>query len=204
MLNGSIAGTVWDDANANATRDAGESGIPNITVYLDDNDNGQLDWSDDNLDGQWQDGEGERWTLTGPDGGYSFTGLVPGDYTVDELTPQAVWDAMWNRRTLAAANGKLAIWAQCDGAGPGQLAHAEPPVRIRTWLSAATRLRRACLMRDGEPLEWQDLDAPTAELDLVDDETTGGSHWYSVTAEADSPFHNEPVLCHASPIFVEL
>jgi hypothetical protein len=125
-------------------------------------------------------------------------------FWVDELTPQAVWDAMWNRRTLAAANGKLAIWAQCKEAGPGQIAQTEAPVRIHAWLSAATRMHRVCLMRDGEPLEWQDLDAPAAELELVDDEPTSGSHWYSVTAEADSPFHNEPVLCHASPIFVEL
>ena len=40
---GEIHGTKWDDRNGNRRRDPGENGIPGVTVYIDSNNNGQLD-----------------------------------------------------------------------------------------------------------------------------------------------------------------
>src|SRR4051794_3397732 len=39
----SIAGQVFNDLNANGAFDAGESGLPGVTVFLDSNGNGALD-----------------------------------------------------------------------------------------------------------------------------------------------------------------
>jgi LPXTG-site transpeptidase (sortase) family protein len=61
---------VWNDANANGIQDAGEAGIPNVTVRL--------------LDGS---GTELATTTTNANGFYSFTGLVPGTYRVDFLPP---------------------------------------------------------------------------------------------------------------------
>ena len=50
----------------------GIPGVPNWTVYLDQNGNNKLD-------------AGERSTITDADGSYSFTGLAPGTYRVNEV-----------------------------------------------------------------------------------------------------------------------
>jgi len=45
MLSGSIQGQVWCDLNDNGFKDAGDPGLDGWTVYLDENENGQLDSS---------------------------------------------------------------------------------------------------------------------------------------------------------------
>ena len=78
-VRGSISGTVFNDANANGTRDAGEGGVPNTDVFLDLNANGRFD-------------AGDRLTETDANGAYTFGGLLPGIYRVMELVvpPHAV------------------------------------------------------------------------------------------------------------------
>ena len=66
-----ISGYKWHDLNENSVFDADESGIEGWTIYLDSNENGQLD-------------EGETSTVTDADGFYSFTDLRFGVYNVTE------------------------------------------------------------------------------------------------------------------------
>ena len=47
----SVAGTVWADVNADGVRDFDEPGMPGVRVFLDDDNNGQLNWADGNGDG---------------------------------------------------------------------------------------------------------------------------------------------------------
>ena len=65
---GMIGDFVWNDLNQNGVQDAGEPGIPGVTVRL---------------------VEGNQTTVTGPNGFYQFTGLCAGSYTVEVLTPPA-------------------------------------------------------------------------------------------------------------------
>ncbi|MBK9151772.1 MAG: carboxypeptidase regulatory-like domain-containing protein [Saprospiraceae bacterium] len=68
-----IGDFVWDDKNANGVQDAGEPGIPGLTVTL---------------SGTAGDGTPVNLTtVTGPNGEYSFTGLKPGSYTVTFTKP---------------------------------------------------------------------------------------------------------------------
>ncbi|MBT9315774.1 Calx-beta domain-containing protein [Leptothoe spongobia] len=69
-----ITGGVWNDENGNGNWNIGEVGLPNWTVYIDANDNKQLD-------------SGEISTITESDGSYSFTNLNKGTYTIAELLP---------------------------------------------------------------------------------------------------------------------
>ncbi|MGE5621137.1 MAG: SdrD B-like domain-containing protein [archaeon] len=67
----SIGDFVWNDVNHNGIQDAGEPGIPNVTVYLYAcNTNNVL-----------------QTTTTAPDGSYHFTGLNPGSYYVQFVLP---------------------------------------------------------------------------------------------------------------------
>ncbi|MEQ9550424.1 MAG: SdrD B-like domain-containing protein [Coleofasciculus sp. G3-WIS-01] len=68
-MNSEINGKVWQDLNSNGFQDSFEPGIADWTVYLDENQNGELD-------------VGEYSTLTNEYGEYSFFGLESGIYTV--------------------------------------------------------------------------------------------------------------------------
>ncbi|MCA1683622.1 MAG: hypothetical protein LC708_00605, partial [Actinobacteria bacterium] len=67
-----IRGRVFDDANGNGAADPGEAGLAGVTVFLDANGNGALD-------------PGETAQVTDAGGGFAFTGLAPGAYTVAEV-----------------------------------------------------------------------------------------------------------------------
>ena len=93
----SISGTVWADLNGDGVFDADEPGMPGVTVYLDENDNGQLDWVDADGDNAWDIGEGERWSSSADDnpvtsdvdetGQYLFDGLATGNYLLRQESP---------------------------------------------------------------------------------------------------------------------
>ncbi|MGD1809476.1 Calx-beta domain-containing protein, partial [Dapis sp. BLCC M126] len=71
---GNISGTVFNDINRNGSLDLGETGLPNVTVFLDTNPN---DTPDSN----------EQQTVTNEFGIYSFFDLSPDNYTVRTISP---------------------------------------------------------------------------------------------------------------------
>ncbi|MEM9008948.1 MAG: S8 family serine peptidase, partial [Cyanobacteria bacterium P01_F01_bin.86] len=71
---GSIQGSVWHDVDEDGIWDANEAALNDWTIYLDQNQNGQLD-------------SGEQSAVTDTNGSYSFTGLAAGQYTVAEVVP---------------------------------------------------------------------------------------------------------------------
>jgi formylglycine-generating enzyme required for sulfatase activity len=89
---GEIRGTKFDDRDGDGVQDAGEPGLSGWTIYLDRNNNGQLD-------------TGERSTITADDGSYAFTGLIPGAYSVGEVQKEG-----WVQ-TLGGWGEGLAEWA---------------------------------------------------------------------------------------------
>jgi hypothetical protein len=66
-----VLGTKWLDLNANGQFDEGEEGLAGVTIRL--------------LDAE---GEVIASTVTAADGSYSFTGLEPGAYSVEEIVPE--------------------------------------------------------------------------------------------------------------------
>lgn len=64
-----IVGSVFDDGNDSLRRDIGESGLEQRLVYVDQNNNAQLD-------------HGEHFALTDANGEFSFDNLSDGDYAV--------------------------------------------------------------------------------------------------------------------------
>ncbi len=125
-------------------------------------------------------------------------------FWVPEVTPQAIFDAIRERRTVAMSNGKVALWATLEGRPMGSELSLSGPVRVHATMATGYHLRRACLLRDGEPLEWIDLDGRVAAVELTDEAPPPGAHWYCVTVEADSSTGEPPVIAHASPFFVTI
>lgn len=71
----SIGGTVWWDQDGNGSRGGSEPGLARFLVFL-----------DGDGDGEWDDGETLR--FTGPDGSFTFAGLLPGEsYSVSQSLP---------------------------------------------------------------------------------------------------------------------
>jgi hypothetical protein len=83
---GSITGVKFNDRNANNTRDVGEEGLVGWTIFVDADGDGQL-------------GAGEPSTVTGAGGGFTLTGLPPGEHLVRELT-QDYWTLTARPSTL--------------------------------------------------------------------------------------------------------
>lgn len=96
----SITGRVWEDANGNQSQGGGESGLSNITVYLDLNGNGVYDLNEpkrdtdangdyafENLDAGSYSVRVDESTLPGPPA-FNATTLVPVDLTLGDNTDQ--------------------------------------------------------------------------------------------------------------------
>lgn len=90
---GNLQGTVWNDLNGNATKDAGEPGLAGAQVILRDNGN--------NLIGSH---------TTGSDGFYSFPDLTPGSYSVVEVDPSGYVSTTPNNWVIPiSANSTLTL-----------------------------------------------------------------------------------------------
>jgi uncharacterized delta-60 repeat protein len=98
---GSIAGVVYNDANGNAKRDAGELGVAAMTVYNDANNNSTLD-------------AGEKTTVTDANGTYLLSGLAAGSYKIREILQSG-----WSQTTPAKNYGwTITLSANENGVTP--------------------------------------------------------------------------------------
>src|SRR5581483_7745254 len=77
----SIAGSVFNDLNANGIRETGDSGIAKVNVYLDKNNNKKLD-------------TGEKSTTTDSNGNYAFSKLSAGSYIVRQIVPAGMMQTL--------------------------------------------------------------------------------------------------------------
>jgi probable HAF family extracellular repeat protein/predicted outer membrane repeat protein len=90
-LAGYIRGTTWQDRNSDGVRQSYEPALAGRTVYIDANDDGELD-------------NGETSSITDAGGIYDFANLAPGTYTVRQVIP-----ADWTRTTAAGGGGDFAL-----------------------------------------------------------------------------------------------
>jgi uncharacterized repeat protein (TIGR01451 family) len=109
-LPASVGGVVYDDLNGNGTQDPGEPGIGGVTVAL--------------LDSL---GAAVGTRTTAADGSYSFTGLTPGVYSVEETDPGGYVSTTPNQVGVVLGNGTAAVVDFGDQAAGGAT-FADPAV----------------------------------------------------------------------------
>ena len=103
---GQLTGAVFDDANRNGTREAADSPLAGVRVFVDRNSNGALD-------------AGEPVATTGPDGAYGFAGVGAGPHVVRVLPPRS--------HIVGAAGDTITV-------GPGPAAAGTDFLLLRRWL----------------------------------------------------------------------
>lgn len=122
-------------------------------------------------------------------------------FWVKERTGAAVLEAIRRRRTVGMADAKIGLWATLNGQPMGSEVTVSDEVSVEVSVACASGVRRACLIRDGELLPWQNVDATQSVFTLTDASPPSGEHWYVVTIEADTVF-KDTAIAHASPFFV--
>jgi hypothetical protein len=126
-------------------------------------------------------------------------------FWVKEVSADGVWEAIRNRFTIAMSDSRVAVTTTCRGnpMGSAVTIGKDEEMRVSLQVSCAHPVRRVTLIRDGEPMAWTDVGAKTASLDLVDESSLPGRHWYVATAEVETGHGGGNLgLCHASPYFV--
>jgi len=133
-------------------------------------------------------------------------------FWVRDLTPEGVWEAIRNRYTIAMSDSKVAMATRLEGSPMGSSVAFDSGAefKVRVSASCARPIRRATLIRDGEPLEWIDINECAAAFDLVDSDPPEGRHWYVPTVEVETAYGDTETdyddgkvgICHASPFFV--
>ncbi|MFW6286779.1 MAG: hypothetical protein ACOC29_02440 [Candidatus Sumerlaeota bacterium] len=119
-----------------------------------------------------------------------------------EVSPEAIWECLRDRKTIACSNGKLGVWATLENKRIGEEVEVGDAVNVDVELSSARPIRRVCLLRNGETVHWEEVEAQTARLTLSVPCLSPLPQWYSVTAEGEGTLQDVPLLAHASPFFV--
>jgi subtilisin family serine protease len=87
---GAIFGIKWNDKDVDGVKDNNETGLANWQIYLDSNNNGELD-------------PGETYTTTDANGTYTLTNLEPDTYTVAEVS-QPDWAQTFPEERIYTVN----------------------------------------------------------------------------------------------------
>jgi len=135
-------------------------------------------------------------------------------FWVPEVTPQAVFDALRERRTIGAISGKMAVWLRAPNVEMGQTGNATLPVQLVAELASAHPLRNIRLWRDGKWILQKSLSSHAESVVLQDENVSPGEHCYIVRAEAERAINcattNEPivddlpVVGYSSPIWLRV
>ena len=165
-----LSGIVYDDANADRTRDTGEAGVPGQTLYLDADHDGVLD-------------PGETTTTTNAAGAYTFNAPAPGRHHVRHVVPEG-----WTRTAPRGAS-REGVWVVIAEVGEPKsgfdfgMIHA-PPASVSG--RAYNDLDVDGVRDAGEPAlgggvvyldfdndRWRDTAEPSAPVDAAGNYTLG-------------------------------
>lgn len=115
-----------------------------------------------------------------------------------DLTREALWDAIWHRRTVASTGARIAISLTVEGVPQGSCVATDRFPRIALGVQAGERLLRVELIRHGTVIRtWYPQD-PTLAVELTDEqEPSRPDTWYYVRVTGQSG-----EMAWSSPVWV--
>ena len=111
-----------------------------------------------------------------------------------ELTREAVFDALWQRRCFATTNARMPILFEVNGAFMGQELWTDEARSISVWAASESPIARVDIVRNGE--DWQSSEPHETVFgwEVEDDGSEAGAWYYArVTREDGSMGWSSPV-----------
>jgi len=151
---GDIEGVVFVDIDGDGLRDGGEPGHAGVTVYLDQNDNGQLD-------------VGEITAVTDQDGVYRFDALRPGRFVVRQVAPLGY-------RQIAAGPDADTYYGVANVGGQTRLVQIDAATGRAAWVGTpmSTYMHGVVMTHDGRLYGINGPSGSFYSIDAVTGQTT--------------------------------
>ena len=149
--------------------------------------------------------EGAKLALIGgSDHHMSRLGACVTGFWVPELTGEAIFDAWRRRRTIACANGKLALWVHSGAVTMGQVGKAQAPVSITASVASPLPVERLSLWRDGAWIQDRRQLGQQVQHTFVDGEAGPGEHYYIVRAQTElrPDYPKGPIIGYSAPLWL--
>jgi hypothetical protein len=136
----------------------------------------------------------------------SVLGACLTGFWVPEVTGEAVFDAMRQRRTIACANGKTALWIESNGVGMGQVGRGTSPVELTVSMTSPLPMDQVSLWSDGKWVEHRKVEDGQTRLTFVDEPAGPGEHYYFVRAQSHrtGEFPRGPLIAYSSPLWLNI
>jgi len=112
----------------------------------------------------------------------------------------SVWRALWQRRTIAISNARIALYAECNGVEMGGTVRPAPLLRFSIQASCAYGIDRVGILRNGEMLLWKEVKDEMLDTTIECKVESQEKAWYVVVLCCGSVFR-ETAYSHASPFF---
>ncbi|MFP4249704.1 MAG: DUF3604 domain-containing protein, partial [Armatimonadota bacterium] len=101
-----------------------------------------------------------------------------------ELTREAIFDALWNRRCFATTNVRMPIRFSVCGERQGGEVRCDEERPVSLWAASEVPIARATIVRDGE--DWKTLEPHERVVDwTVEDAPSGAASYYYARIERE-------------------
>jgi hypothetical protein len=95
-----------------------------------------------------------------------------------ELTREAVFDALWERRCFATTNVRMPMLFEVNEAFMGQEAQAHSPRNISVWAASESPIARVDIVRNGEDWQSREPHERIVQWELEDEESGAAGDYY--------------------------
>ena len=168
----SVSGTLYNDQNADGTRQAEELGLADWMVYVDENENGLAE--------PW-----EQTATTAADGSYSFAGLTPGSHRIG-VVGKTGWQSTFANCDVLLSSGQILADIDLGETTVGVDTAPRAPAFVSTPPTSASagqpfRYQPAVRNADARPLTFDVVLGPDG---LAIDALTGAVGWRPTANQA--------------------
>ncbi len=113
-----------------------------------------------------------------------------------ELTREAIWEALWNRRVFATTNVRIILRFEVCGAPMGQTTTAAGPRRITLHAATQMPIEKVEIVKNGRDLFTATPGTAVADLDFEDAAADTSDYYYARVTRSDGE------MAWSSPVWV--